>query len=87
MTTTTTTIYRNIELSLMDLIDKIRELERKALDGVLTNIEFEEEVTKVINSSKCPNCQHTHQQNTDCGVILFDGMHLMTECQCRRPKE
>lgn len=66
------------------LIAKIREIEERAKQGTINTCEFEREIDDLFIKSKCPQCQHIHENNSQCETILFDGLHLMTECQCIR---
>ena len=70
---------------MIDKVQKVRHLQEELRRGEITFSQFEEKLDIVLDYEPvCPSCSHRHDENTQCSVILFDGMQLLTTCTCIR---
>ena len=70
---------------MIDKVQKVRHLQEELRRGDITFSQFEEELDKALDYSPiCPDCCHRHDEGTQCSIILFDGMQLLTTCTCVR---
>ena len=68
-----------------DRIEAVRKIQEALRRGEITFSQFEEELDKALDYSPvCPDCRHRHDEGTQCSIILFDGMQLLTTCTCIR---